>query len=515
MKRTLVTAAVVALLTFGAAQAATRVTIALTADIRSTDPGVNRDDNTDGVVLNIVEGLVGYGEGGDVKPLLAKTVDVSPDGLAYTFTLRPDVRFHNGETLTSSDVVWSWNRYMDPKTAWRCLADFDGRNGLKVVSIEAPDAETVVMRIDHPSAMFLDTMARSDCGMAAILNKASVKADGSWDHPIGTGPYKFVDWKRGRGVTLARFESYVSPPGADFDGYVGLKTPHVDEIDFQVVPDPATVKLALSTQSIDIAQTLSSDVKELKADPNLVVLSIPDSSKTVLLFQTKDPLLGDQKFRQAIAAALDYEQLVDVAGDGLSRPNNSAVFQGSVYFDDVQREGFKTDLGEAQKLLRESRYKGQTIKLIANKRSPMPSFQVAVVTQAMLQAIGVNVEIEVLEWATQLDRYNSGNYQMMSFSYSGRLDPAMSYEQFSGDKTKQPRKVWDDPKALALIDQARLVSNHDERRKIFDALHLMALEDAPLLTLYNGLTVWAHNKRVSDFKPWEGKPRLWNMRVKD
>jgi peptide/nickel transport system substrate-binding protein len=185
--------------------------------------------------------------------------------------------------------------------------------------------------------MFLDTMARTDCGMTAIVNKASIKIDGSWDHPIGTGPYKFVDWKRGRGVTLARFESYVSPPGADFDGYVGLKAPHVDEIEFQVVPDPATVKLALSTKSIDIAQALSSDAKELKADPNLVVLSIPDSSKNVLLFQTKDPLLGDQKFRRAIAAALDYEQLVDVAGDGLSRPNNSAIFPGSVYFDDVQR----------------------------------------------------------------------------------------------------------------------------------------------------------------------------------
>jgi peptide/nickel transport system substrate-binding protein len=133
----------------------------------------------------------------------------------------------------------------------------------------------------------------------------------------------------------------------------------------------------------------------------------------------------------------------------------------------------------------------------------------------MLQAIGINVEIEVLEWATQLDRYNSGNYQMMSFSYSGRLDPAMSYEQFAGDKSKQPRKVWDNPEARALIDRAELASNHDERRKIFDALHVMALNDAPLLTLYNGLTVWAHNKRVSDFKPWEGKPRLWNMRVND
>jgi peptide/nickel transport system substrate-binding protein len=135
--------------------AATRVTIALTADIRSTNPGVNRDDNTDGVILNIVEGLVAYGEGGDVKPLLAKTVTTSADGLTY------DVSFHNGAKLTSADVLWSWKRYMDPKTEWRCLAEFDGRNDLKVLSAEAPDAGTFVMRINHRSALFLDTLART------------------------------------------------------------------------------------------------------------------------------------------------------------------------------------------------------------------------------------------------------------------------------------------------------------------------------------------------------------------
>jgi peptide/nickel transport system substrate-binding protein len=513
MKHSLTITIVAALSMCGMAQAATRATMALTADIRSTNPGVDRDDNTDGVILNIVEGLVGYGEGGDVKPLLARSIVVSDNGLTYTFKLRSGVRFHNGEELTSADVTWTWDRYLNPKTGWRCLADFDGRNGPKLLSVEAPDQETVVMHIDHPAALFLDTMARTDCGMTAILNKASIKPDGSWDRPIGTGPYRLVEWKHGRSITLARFDAYQSPPGTGFDGYVGLKAPRVDEIEFQVVPDPATIKMAMSSRSLDIAQALSSDVKELEADTNLVVFPIPDSSKNVLLFQTKDPLLGDRKLRQAIAAALDYVQLVEAASDGLSHPNNSSVFQGSVYFDAVQREGFRTDITAAQKLLRDSSYKGQTIKMIANKRSPMPSFQVAVVTQAMLQAVGVNVEIEVLDWATQLDRYNSGNYQMMSFSYSARLDPALSYEQFAGDKTKQPRKVWDDPQALALIERAKQVSDPSDRGKIFDALHQMALNDAPLLMLYNGLTVWVCNKRVSDFKPWEGKPRLWNMRV--
>ncbi|MFX8616583.1 ABC transporter substrate-binding protein, partial [Acinetobacter baumannii] len=85
---------------------------------RSTNPGVNRDNTTDGVVLNMVEGLVGYRENGTVAPLLAKSVDLSEDGLTYTFQLRDGVKFHNGAPLTSADVLWSWQRYMDPKTDW-------------------------------------------------------------------------------------------------------------------------------------------------------------------------------------------------------------------------------------------------------------------------------------------------------------------------------------------------------------------------------------------------------------
>ncbi|MBB1219776.1 ABC transporter substrate-binding protein, partial [Klebsiella pneumoniae] len=115
---------------------------------------VNRDNTTDGVVLNMVEGLVGYRENGTVAPLLAKSVDLSEDGLTYTFKLRDGVKFHNGATLTSADVIWSWQRYMDAKTDWRCRSDFDGRNGLKVTDVTAPDAQTVIMKIDRKSAVF-------------------------------------------------------------------------------------------------------------------------------------------------------------------------------------------------------------------------------------------------------------------------------------------------------------------------------------------------------------------------
>lgn len=512
-RRMMAVMATAAMMVAGGPVAAEVVKLALTADIRSTNPGVNRDDNTDGVVLNMVEGLVGYAEDGTVKPLLARSVERSADGVTYTFKLRPGVKFHNGADLTAADVAWNWRRYMDPRTEWRCLAEFDGRNGLKVEALETPDDETVVMRINMPSAVFLDTLARTDCGMTGIIHRESVKADGTWDKPVGTGPYRLADWRRGQSLTLVRFDGYVSPAGQGLDGYVGDKTPHVAEVRLIVVPDAATIKVALLTGAVDITQAATADIPELKARPDIVVQTPADASKHAFLFQTRDPLLSNPKLRQAIAAALDLDELVEVVSDGTSTASASAVFRNSAYYDAVQRKSFGHDPARAKTLLQEAGYKGEVIRIIANKRAPMPSSQAALVGQAMLRAAGINAEIEVLEWATQLDRYNSGKYQMMSFSYSARLDPALSFEQFMGPKDKQPRKVWDSPAAQKLLDRTMVEADPAARGAIFDEMHRMMLNDVPLVILYNGATVWAQSRRITGFRPWEGKPRLWGMKV--
>jgi peptide/nickel transport system substrate-binding protein len=493
--------------------AAQTVTVALNADIRSTNPGVNRDDNTDAVVLHMVEGLVAYRENGSVAPLLAESVQLSPDGKSYTFRLRQGVTFHNGEKLTAQDVLWSWNRYMDPKTDWRCRVEFDGSNGLKVEEVRAPDESTVTMTLNRPSALFLDSLARTDCAMTAILHKDSVKSDGSWDKPIGTGPFKFGQWRRAEYVTLTRFEDYRSPPGDKMDGLVGAKRPAIAEVKFLVVPDASTVKAALTSGAVDVAQVLDSDVPELKKSKAVEVALYPSATKHTFLFQTRDPLLKNVKLRQAIAAAIDFPQLVEAVSNGHGKPNNSAVAMTSAYYGEAQRKGYAYDPARAQALLKEAGYKGEPIKVIANKRVHVPSFPAAVIAQAMMQAVGINAEIEVLEWATQLDRYNKGNYQMMSFSYSARLDPALSYEQFSGPKATQSRKVWDDPEAQALIEKASTISDEKERQKIFDELHRRQMEATPLIVFSNGQEAWAHTRRVQGADPWEGKPRVWAARV--
>jgi ABC-type dipeptide transport system, periplasmic component len=517
--RSLATGCLLGMLAFGVLPAAAQVSplrIALNADIRSTNPGVNRDDNTDAVILHVVEGLVAYSEDSSVKPLLARSVEMSEDGRAYTFKLRDGIKFHNGAELTADDVVWNWQRYMDPKTEWRCLPEFDGRNRMKVGSVEAADAKTVVFRLEEPDALFLATLARTDCGGTGIIHKESVKPDGSWDKPIGTGPFKFEEWRRGELVRLVKFDEYANAAEGKPDGYVGSKRPLVDEVRFIVIPDSAAAKAALLRGDIDVVPDISNaDVKELRDNPDINLSIAQTMGLNTLLMQTRDPLLSNVKLRQAIAAALDTAQITAAVTDGLAKHNNSIVPLRSSYHTEVHDKGYTYDPEAARRLLVEAGYKGETITILTNKRYPT-TFDSSVLIQAMLQAVGINAQLEVLEWGTQLDRYSSGNYQMMAFPYSARLDPALSYESVMGPKSEQPRKVWDNPEAQALLQKSMRIADPAERQEIFDKLHTRFLEEVPFIMIYNGIDVGAFRKTVVGYQASVlSKPRAWEVRIEN
>jgi len=489
------------------------IRVAINADIRSTDPGVNRDGNTDGVVLHMVEGLVALREDGSVGPLLAESMTVGDEGRSYTFRLRQGVRFHNGKPLTSEDVAWSWTRYLDPATKWRCQSEFTGRGQSKILAVETPDPRTVVFRVDKPSAVFLSMMARPDCGGAAIVHRESVGADGKWVAPVGTGPFKLGTWKRGEYVELVRFDGYAAREGAP-DGYTGGKAAKVPAVRFVVIPDPAAAKAALLSGSVDVLPDLSTvELPDMRGRQGVTVTIAPTMNVNTILLQTADPLLKDPRLRRAIAHAIDVKGLVAAVTQGAAEPNPSPIPRSSPFHGAAQKQSVPHDLAAAKRLLGEAGYRGQPIRILANKRF-QSMFDGAVLAQAMLQQAGIAAEIEVLEWATQLDRYSKGDYQMMSFSYSARLDPVLNFEMFSGDKAKQPRKVWDNKEALALIDEAMVVSDPARRQALFDRLQALYLADMPMIMLYNGPEIAATRQGVAGYKPWAAsQPRLWGVTV--
>ncbi|MDP0929683.1 ABC transporter substrate-binding protein [Paracoccus onubensis] len=483
---------------------------ALNQDLRSSQPGVNRDGNSDTVMAHVAEGLVSYDRGGNVQPLLAETYAVSEDGLTYTFKLREGVKFHNGETMTSADVKWSFDYYLDPETNWYCLEEVDGTNGLKIVSYDTPDDQTFTITIDKPDAMFIDTLARTDCGGTAILHETSLNPDGTWNKPIGTGPFMFGEWKRGQSVQFDKFDDYQSRSD-ESDGFVGKKDPMVDSIVFMAIPDAATVKIALESGDLDVATIQESDVEEIRANPGLEVGLAWTPVRNTFILQTRDPVLQDVRIRQALAISLNYEELVASVTEGLGKVNNSPVYDTSNFYTEVQQQGFEYNPDKARELLAEAGYNGEEIVVMCNKRAAVPSFNMSVLAQQMWQAVGLNVRLEVLDWPTQLDKYRSGDHMMQATTYSSRFDVASGFEQISGNKDDQPRKVWENPDALELIDQALATLDPAKRQPLFDELHKMILHDVPIIITHNDVSPIAYSTEIKGMDPWTSPMVLWNL----
>lgn len=495
------------------ANAETVLRARLNADIRSTDPGTNRDANTDGVIAHIVEGLVAFREDTSVGPMLAESWTVSDDGKTYTFRLRQGVRFHNGAVLTADDVVWSLKRWLDRATQSRCLSEFSASGIAQIVKIEAPGAQTVAVTLDRPTALFLPTLARPDCGQTAIIHRDSVGPDGKWIAPIGTGPFKLAEWKRGQYIDLVRFDGYV-PRSEPRTGYTGAKIAEVDRVRFNVIPDSSAAKAGLLSGSLDVINSLSiPDLEDLKSRPDVQLAVTPSLSLTGILFQTRDPLLKDARIRRAIALSLDTPQIVDAVMQGTAKANNSALPIGSPFYSEVESHGFTQNIAEAKKLLAQAGYHGQPIKMIANKRYSFV-FDAAVLVQAMAQAAGINIELEVLDWAAQLDRYNRGDYQSMAFVYSARLDASLSFEMLTGPRATQPRKVWDDPEAEEMLRQSMMIDDKAKRQALFDEMHRRFIEDVPMIVLFNGSELAALRKNVKGYAGWlYPEPRFWGVSV--
>jgi peptide/nickel transport system substrate-binding protein len=494
------------------AQAESVLRTMITTDIRGLMPGNSTDDNTGLVLQNIYEGLVAWRTDGTVAPMLAKDIDVSPDGKTYTFTLRDGVKFHNGAPLTSREVVWTWERLLDPKSGWSCRTNFDGTRQVKITSIEAPSPTQVVFHLADPSGAFLSLMARADCDSAGIAHPDSVNADGAWVAAIGTGPFKLAEWRRGQFIEFVRNENYAarSEPA---DGLAGAKIPKVDRVGLTIVPDPAAAKAAMQSGNLDLWPSIDPKfAPELKSE-GLTIASSPVASLNAVVIQTNDPLLKNKRIREAIAAALDYPSMSDTLTDGYAKPSTSLVPISSRYYGKAEQNGFSYDLARARKLLVEAGYRGEPIKITTNSRFPVMN-DIAVLVQALGQQVGLNINVEVVEFATQLSRYGKGDYQLMVWNYTPYLDPVFALDRFIGDKAVQPDRVWGNQQAIALLSRLMDTAAPEARQPIFDELHRLFIDDAPMIIWSSGVNVSAFSPVVHGYAPWPGrKPRFWNVEV--
>jgi peptide/nickel transport system substrate-binding protein len=489
------------------------IRISIPGDMRSTNPGVLRDANTDTVIHHVVESLVAYRDDLSVAPLLARSFEVSEDGTAYTFNLRRDVLFHNGEPMTAREVQWSWRRMLDPATGWRCRHWYDGSSdqGAEILAIETPDPYTVVFRLAEPGSTFLDRMANVQC-VTAILHPDSVNTEGEWLAPVATGPYVIEEWQRGEYVLLRRFAQY-RPRPEPRDGYAGGRHALTELVRFVIVPEVASGVAAILAGDLDIMPQVPPYLaRELSGNDALRLYEQGLLDWSCLLVNTSDPLLDDPRMRRAIAHAIDPHQVAAISTFGTAVANSSAVPVLSPFHSEVHERWWPYDPAEAKRLLEAAGYDGQPIRIQTNRKFPV-DFDTAVAVQAMLTAVGINAPLDVVDWATQLSEYYAHSFQLSSFGYSARTHPALNYDTILGRREIKPSAQWTDPQALALLDRAERTYDTAEQAAIYEKLHRMMVEHVPIIGLFNDSTLDVTRTAIEGYRPWPlANARVWGVR---
>jgi peptide/nickel transport system substrate-binding protein len=379
---------------------------------------------TQQIAWHIYETLYTYDRNYAPIPMLAEGHTVSAGGRRYTITLRKGVKFHNGKEMTSADVVASLNRWGKISTPGKALWK-------DVEAVEARDPYTVVIHLKEPSGSLLYGLGRPNAG-AAIHPKEVIDAagDGQVKQFIGTGPYRFVEHKPDRHIKLARFKEYVARAEAS-DGYGGKRVAYVDEILFIPVPDVAVRLAGVETGEYHFAQTIKQDQYErLKSVAALDARIVKPYGWITAVPNHKEGVMTNRKLRQAFLAALDMEPIMAAAvGNKDFYRTDGALFypeQPALYSSSGTNGYNQHDKDKARRLLKEAGYNGQPIRWITTKEYEW-MYKSALVSKQQLEEVGFKVDLQVLDWATLVQRRNKPElFDIFSTGFTFTADPALA-----------------------------------------------------------------------------------------
>ncbi len=453
-------------------------------------------------LLHVQEMLVTIDENMKIIPMLAKEWKESEDGKTVTFTLRQGVTFHNGKELKAEDVKYSLDRFRNEAPR---KAEFS-----MVESIDTPDDHTVVFHLNGASGVFMGSLV-NPFNPAVIMPKGLAEEQGGKiTQPIGTGPFQFEKWEQGKQLVLKRYPDY-KPNEGSASGFGGEKKAYVDEIVFKPISDPTVRMTALETGEIDLAiDVLPKDVKYLKDKSNLVVANTPSLNWGMLQFGMKKPPFDNPKMREAVAYAINKQEIVDVATWGLGDVAPSPVFPNTWWFTEAHANDFKQDIEKAKQLVKEAGYNGEPIKITTSKAYDHHE-KTAMVLQKQLKAIGLNVEVEELEWASFVSGpWTTGDYNLLNGHITPRPDPNQIYYAYLHSSSSY--NGYKSPEMDKLLDSGISTQDNEKRKEIYNQVQELLRKDLPFESLYYYPVIEAHQAYVKGYNAWNaGYPRLWNV----
>lgn len=430
------------------------------------DPHLTNATASYRILENIYSSLLRFKPNLEVEGDLAESYRAI-DATTWEFKLRRGVKFHSGKPLTSADVKCSLERIKDPEVKSPRASQL-----APIVSIETPDDFTVIIKTDRPYAPLLAILA--DRTMA-IVNRELVEANGGRLENVadGTGPFKLKEWVPNTRTVLEKNPDYYIPG-----------QPLLDQVIYQPIPDDTARSTAVRTGAVDfIEYAPPKDLELLRADPNILITGEGNNNVRFLAFNTKVPPFDNPKVRQAIAWAVDREAVLQAAMNGAGTPLYAGPFLSS-FWPGLKEPYFKRDLDKARQLLAEAGFpNGFTAKLL---NTPTYSFlgNAGIAVQEQLKEIGINLEIESLEWSVFLRRYLSKEFEAVVSGYSGFADPHVPLD--GNYVTGRPNNFmsYSNPKFDELIERGAQETDLEKRAEIYRQAQLILLEDSPMVFLY-------------------------------
>lgn len=435
---------------------------ALTGEPDTLDPATSTIYTGAQVYDNIFSKLIDIDENNQVHGVLATSWEqTSPT--TWVFDLQEGVTFHNGEPFTSADVVYTFQRILDPATASGYTPLFD-----VIESIEATSPTQVTFTLKSPFGPFLTNIANN----GQIVNQKAIESADPARNPVGTGPFRFVEWVQGDHVTLEKNPDYFKP---------GL--PYLDGVVFRFLPVDQSRIESLRAGELDWVDAVPlQQLSSLASDPAFRYVTSPTAGiPDFLALNTTKPPFDDPNIRAAIALAVDRTQIRDIAYFGAGEVGSMEVPSGSPWFGGADPYAGGPDIEAAKAKLAEAGITGPiTINYLGLPQYP-ELLKTGEVVREQLKAIGIDMVIEPVDVGVWFTRFVEGDYEITSAYQERTLDPDNFYALVLRSGGSINTTGYSDPDFDGLVEQARTETDEATRKGLYEQIRAKVWEDNPLV----------------------------------
>lgn len=433
------------------------------------------------MILNMFEGLFAPKTDGTLEPAIAKDYVLSDDGLTYTFTIKDNVKFHNGELVTVQDVKYTFDRLMGTTSGEPLSSNFEN-----VESIETPDEQTVVMKLKEPNSNFLYSLTALQ---SAIVPEAN---DGKHnDEPIGTGPFKFVSYSPSADLVMEKNPEYWKE---------GL--PYLDKVTFVFQSDDQGAFMALQGNELDLTSVPAHRIAEVENDFN--VSHQDNNSSLIIAFNNDKEPFNDVRVRQAINYVVNKQDIIDSVYSGYATRlgSNMSPAMGDYYLDGLQ-DVYAKDVEKAKELLAEAGFPdGFKTKMSVSSHNTMYA-DIAQVTAENLKEIGIDVEIEVIEWGIWLERiYRGRDYEMTAIDLTGRPSAYEILNDYISDNDSENFFKFKNAEFDKVMAEVIVEPELDEQIKLYQRAQEILSEESAAVYIADYQIIWALNKGLEGQKTY-------------